>query len=278
MSTNGPIWVPTGPGDNVSGVISDPGLTSIAAAVAAQIQPSPVSANFNTGLGCALATNAVYTATSLTVSPVMGSVYCDATTGPITITLPALSPRDLNYEFVKIDNTEHTVTIVCAAGDNFVTDVSSYVLGSQNDFMNVYGTDDTPAPQWIIMAARLGGFPPLVPDPALVAAAAAAILNTPHYYSTTATVQPSDTLIIVTATAPWSLTLPAISVGVRRLLISKQGTGTNIVTIKCAGSDTFADGTTTRALTQRPDYFDLFIDPTAGHWAFLGARQAGVPV
>ena len=276
--TNDPIWVPTGPGDNVSGVISDPGLASIASAVAALIIPSPVTNNFNLGLGCALATNAVYTATSLTVSPVMGSVYCDATTGPLTLTLPALSERDLNYEFVKIDNTAHTVTIACAAGDTFVTGVSSYVLGSQNDFLNVYGTDDTPTPQWIIMAARLGGFPPLVPNPALVAAAAAAILNTPHYYSTTATVQSSDTLIIVTAAAPWTLTLPAVSAGARRLFISKQGTGSNVVTIKCAGSDTFADGTTTRALTQRPDYFDLFIDPTTDHWAFLDAHQASVPV
>ena len=276
--TNGPIWEPTGPGDNVSGQISDPGLTSIAAAVAALIQPSPVSANFNKGVGCALATNAVFTATSMTVSKVMGGVYCDASTGPITITLPPLSAVDLNYEFVKVDSSANTVTIACAAGDHFATGVSSYILGAQNDFLNVYGTDETTPPQWIIMAARLGGFPPLVPNPALVAAAAAAILNTPHYYSTTATVQPSDTLIVVTAAAPWTFTLPAVSAGARRLFISKQGTGSNVVTVKCAGSDTFADGTTTRALTQRPDYFDLFIDPTAGHWAFLGARQNGVPV
>ena len=97
-------------------------------------------------------------------------------------------------------------------------------------------------------------------------------------YTTTATVGLADSIITVTAAAPWTLTLPLISAGPRRLWVSKQGTGTNVVTVKCAGSDTFADGTTTRALTQRPDYFDLFIDPTAGHWAFLGARQNGVPV
>ena len=114
------------------------------------------------------------------------------------------------------------------------------------------------------MASRTGGFP--------------SVLNVPKNYTTTATVGLADSIITVTAAAPWTLTLPLISAGPRRLWISKQGTGTNVVTVKCAGSDTFADGTTTRALTQRPDYFDLFIDPTAGHWAFLGARQAGVPV
>ena len=240
---------------------------------------------FNGPLGCALMTNSTYTNTSFSLASPMQSLVVDASNGPITITLPKLQNADYTYEISKIDGSANDVTIVCAVGDTCVGGGTSVTLTSQNDFAIVFASAEQVTPNWIPMASRIGGFPP-VSTVAQVAAAAAAALNMTVIYQNTQTVQPADTNIGVIAVpaggsqSNWTLTLPSAAAAVRQLVISRvspvEGPPSVVTVTSVDGNNLYLSGVPSVGLSQQGDYVRLVSIPASSYWMVLGCRLGGV--
>lgn len=79
--------------------------------------------------------------TSSTVSVVTDTIYADATSGALTLTLPAATTGNL-YRIVKIDSSANTVTISRAGADT-INGSTSIVLAKQYDSMNIQSDRST---------------------------------------------------------------------------------------------------------------------------------------
>jgi hypothetical protein len=136
------------------------------------------------------------------------------------------------------------------------------------------------------MAARLGGFPPLVPNPVQVATAAAAALNATVIYNNTQAVQPADTNIGVIAVpaggsqSNWTLTLPPAAASVRSLVISRvspvEGPPSVVTVASVDGNNLYLSGVPSVGLSHQGDYVRLVSIPASAYWMVLGCRLAGV--
>jgi hypothetical protein len=239
----------------------------------------------NTGLGCALATNSVYTNKNYTVPPglAMGGLAADASAGPITITLPLLSDGDNTVEISKIDATANTVTVICQGADLCVGGGTSVILTAQSDFTIVYTSSQLAIPVWVVMAARIGGFPPPPTAASAVAALASAVLNTVNNVAANYTIQASDTIVsAAAASSNVTITLPSATAGPRRLEIHKSTPYqflNHTVIVQCYGSETIigsgaaSDSTVSSVtLTYKGDFIVLVASGLDGVWLCSGSQ------
>jgi hypothetical protein len=253
--------------------------------MADQATPAAIS-YWNKRLNCALIDNSLYTDTDLLLDGVTVSVAADASNGPITITLPPISNGESGYEVSKVDSTSNTVTIKCSVGDSCVGGGNSVVLTTQSDFTIVFNSDQTPTQYWIVMAARIGGFPPPA-TVATVAAAAAAALNATVIYQNTQAVQPADTNIGVIAVpsggsqSNWTLSLPDATGPIRPLVIARvspvEGPPSTVTVASINGNALYLSGVPSVGLSHQGDYVRIVNVPSQGaYWMVLGCRLAGV--
>jgi len=245
---------------------------------------------FNYPLGCALTSNSGYIS-SATVLPAMSlhqALIGDATTGSFVVTLPTIGGKDRTIEISKADPSANTITLQCSDGDTFVGGDTSITMSVINDLLVIFSSANDTTNRWIIMASRVGGLPVASPAQTLaLAAGLSAALNTVTVYNNTASVQPADTNIGVVAlpNAPsqsnWTLTLPAVSAGIRQLQISRVSPvegPPSTVTVACVGGDfIYSSGVASVALSEQGDYARLVSVPSiGGYWMLLGGRFNGV--
>ncbi len=75
----------------------------------------------------------------------------------------------------------------------------------------------------------------------------------------------------------YSVTLPPLAAGDHNVEVVKVSFDANIITLLCAGTDTFADGTNTFILYNQNDFLDLLATAELGKWAVRGFRQKSYP-
>lgn len=96
-------------------------------------------------------TEKIHTRTgSYTLSELDGTALCDATTGPLTISLP---DSDLFlgkiYEFKKVDSSENSITISSLVGES-IDNATGLVLSNQNDSYSIRATGSG----WVVTSEK----------------------------------------------------------------------------------------------------------------------------
>jgi hypothetical protein len=76
-----------------------------------------------------------------------------------------------------------------------------------------------------------------------------------------------------TTLGSYTVILPPLAAGDHNVEIVKISNDANVLTIRCFGNDTFADGTTTFTLYNQNDYLDLLATSASNIWAVRGFRQ-----
>lgn len=71
----------------------------------------------------------------------------------------------------------------------------------------------------------------------------------------------------------YTVTLPPLAGQDHNVEIVKVSNDANVITVKCAPGDTFADGTTTYLLIDQNDFIDLLATSALKLWAVRGSRQ-----
>lgn len=95
---------------------------------------------------------------------------------------------------------------------------------------------------------------------------------------TSATIPTLDLSVLVDSSiGAVTLTMPALAAGDHNIEIVKVSSDSNTVTIKFAGSDTAADGTTTFVLYNQNDFVDYLSTSAKNAWAIRGYRQRSIP-
>lgn len=215
------------------------------------------------------------------------NIFADATSGNITVTLPAASTTDKKFLVKKIDSSANTVTVT-RAGSDTIEGSNTVVLTAQYQWL-VVQSDGTATWKVVGRTVPSSGIAPsnsqyvlLASDGSLTnsrtltagnnvvftdAGAGSTLTVNTHkktaVSSNTTVTNTSNMIYFVDASGgAVAITLPAASNTDKNFIIKKTDSSVNAVTVTRAGSDTI-DGATTNVLSVQYQAVSIVADGTA---------------